>query len=74
MFVGSRRIEKGCPKYPLFLPRSCTVPMGLLQYAAMINALEGILGKKMDMVAEGSVKPFAQESIKRDKVLVYERA
>ena len=48
--------------------------MGLLQYAAMINALEGILGKKMDMVAEGSVKPFAQESIKRDKVLVYERA
>ena len=51
-----------------------TVPIGLLQYARMVNTLERILGKKVDLVAEGSVKPFAEKSINRDKVLIYERA
>ena len=49
-------------------------PVGLLQYVGMANALESIVGRKVDLVAEGSVKPFAQESINRDKVLIYERA
>lgn len=48
--------------------------LGLIQYAGMVNDLERILGRKVDMVAEGTVKPFAQESINHDKVLVYERA
>ena len=51
-----------------------SVPMGLLQYAGMVNKLESLLGRKVDMVATGSIKPFAQESINKDKVLVYERA
>ena len=49
-------------------------PVGLLQYAGMINALETLLHRKVDLVAKGSVKPFAEESINRDKVLVYERS
>ena len=48
--------------------------MGLLQYAGMINKLETLLGRKVDLVANGSVKPFALESINRDKILIYERA
>ena len=32
-----------------------------------------LLGRKVDLVATGSVKPFAQDSINRDKILVYER-
>lgn len=51
-----------------------SVPMGLLQYSGMINHLEGLLGRKVDLVTDGSIKPFAQESINRDKVLIYERA
>ena len=51
-----------------------SVPIGLLQYAGMVNKLESLLGRKVDMVATGSIKPFAQESINKDKVLVYERA
>ena len=51
-----------------------TVPMGLLQYAKMINELEALLGRRVDMVERRSLKPFAQESINQDKVLVYERA
>lgn len=51
-----------------------SVPMGLLQYAGMINTLENLLKRKVDLVTNGTVKPFAQESINRDKVLIYERA
>ena len=51
-----------------------SVSMGLLQYAGMINRLEGRLGRKVDLVASGSVKPFARDSINSDKVLIYERA
>lgn len=51
-----------------------SAPMGLLQYAGMANQLESLLGRKVDLVANGSIKPFARESINRDKVLVYERA
>ena len=49
-------------------------PMGLLHYARMINTLESLLNRKIDLVTNGSVKPFAIESINRDKVLIYERA
>jgi predicted nucleotidyltransferase len=50
-----------------------SVSLGLLQYAAMINRLEDLLGRKVDLVATGTVKPFAQQTINRDKVLIYER-
>ena len=39
----------------------------------MINRLEDLLGRKVDLVATGTVKPFAQQTINRDKVLIYER-
>ena len=47
--------------------------IGLLYYSGMINALEAKLGRRVDLVEEESVKPFARESINRDKVLIYER-
>ena len=51
-----------------------TAPIGLLQYAGMINALEKIVGRKVDLVAQGSLKKFAEDSVNHDKVLIYERA
>ena len=51
-----------------------SVSMGLLQYAKMINELEALLGRRVDMVERRSLKPFAKESINQDKELVYERA
>lgn len=44
-----------------------------LKYAAMICDLEDILHKKVDMVVEGTLLPFAQKSADPDKVLIYER-
>ena len=70
----SRMEERPDSDIDILIDLDKTVPMGLLQYASMINKLEGMLGRKVDLVANGSVKSFAQESIDRDKILVYERA
>lgn len=51
-----------------------SVPLGLLDLARMTNSLERLLKRKVDLVEESSVKPFASENINKDKVLVYERA
>ena len=51
-----------------------SAPVGLLKYAGMVNELESLLGRKVDLVEERSVKPFTLDNINRDKVLVYERA
>ena len=44
-----------------------------LKYAVMICDLEDLLHKKVDMVVEGTLLPFAQKSADSDKVLIYER-
>lgn len=70
----SRMEEKPDSDIDILVDLDRSVPMGLLKYSGMVNALEKILGRKVDLVAEGSVKPFAQDSINHDKVLIYERA
>ena len=47
-------------------------PIGL-KFFGMLNDLEELLGRKVDLVSEGTLLPFAQESVERDKILVYER-
>jgi uncharacterized protein len=47
-------------------------PIGL-KFFGMWNDLEELLGRKVDLVSEGTLLPFAQESVERDKILVYER-
>lgn len=70
----SRMEERPDSDIDILVDLDRTVPIGLIQYAGMANALEGIVGRKIDLVAEGSVKPFALDSINQDKVLIYERA
>ena len=70
----SRREERPDSDIDILVDLDKSAHIGLLQYAGMINKLETILGRKVDLVEKRSVKPFAQESINRDKVLVYERA
>lgn len=47
-------------------------PIGL-KFFGMWNDLEELLARKVDLVSEGTLLPFAQESVERDKILVYER-
>lgn len=70
----SRMEEQPSSDIDILIDLDKTKPLGLLTYAGMINSLERRLGRKVDLVESRAIKPFAQESINRDKVLVYERA
>ena len=48
--------------------------VGLFRYAHIMNELEDLLNKKVDLVVEGTLLPFAAETAEQDKVLIYERA
>lgn len=48
-------------------------PIGL-KFFGMWNDLEELLDRKVDLVEEGQLLPFAVESANRDKILIYERA
>ena len=48
-------------------------PIGL-KFFGMLSDLEELLGRKVDLVSEGTLLPFAKESVERDKILIYERA
>ena len=47
-------------------------PIGM-RYFGMWGDLERLLGRSVDMVTEGNLMPYAQESADRDKILIYER-
>ena len=47
-------------------------PIGL-KFFGMWSDLEELLGRKIDLVSEGTLLPCAKESAERDKFLVYER-
>ena len=70
----SRMEERPDSDIDILVDLDPTARLGLLTYAGMINELEHLLKRKVDMVATGSIKPFAQETINQDKVLIYERA
>ena len=48
--------------------------VSLLKHIGIALGLEDLLGKKVDLVTEGTLLPFAQETAEKDKVLIYERA
>ena len=45
----------------------------LIDHAAMKVDLENLLGRKVDLVVEGSLLPFAVDSVNNDKYLIYAR-
>ena len=47
-------------------------PIGL-KFFGMWSDLEEILGRKVDLVSDGTLLPFAQQSADKDKILIYER-
>lgn len=47
--------------------------LSLLKVCSMMIDLEDILGKRVDLVENGRLKDFAQASVNKDKILIYER-
>ena len=48
--------------------------IGLLKIAGLHIDLENLLGHKVDIVEDGTLRPWAVESVNKDKCLIYERA
>ncbi len=48
-------------------------PIGLFMYARMWRELEQRIGRRVDLVEEGTLLPFAANSANREKSLIYER-
>lgn len=45
----------------------------LFKYVHIVNELQALTGKKIDMVEDGQLKKFAESSVQNEKVLIYER-
>jgi predicted nucleotidyltransferase len=39
----------------------------------MLMDLQELLGRDVDLIVEGTLRPYAAESANRDKILIYER-
>lgn len=48
-------------------------PIGLFAYARIWREIEERLGRKVDLVEDGTLLPFAVASANHDKKLIYER-
>ena len=47
--------------------------VGLFKYAAIYTDLKELLGREVDLVQEGALKPYAAATADCDKILIYER-
>ena len=52
----------------------CSRPIGLFAYVRMHRELEEKLGRKVDLVEEGTLCPAAQQTANRDLKVIYERS
>jgi predicted nucleotidyltransferase len=47
--------------------------ISLFDYGGIVHALETTTGRRVDLIGEQMLKPFAKASAHRDKRLIYER-
>ena len=48
--------------------------VSLLKHIGIALDLEDLLGKKVDLITEGTLLPFAKETADKERILIYERA
>ena len=70
----ARGEEKPWSDMDILVQYDRTQPIGLLKIAGMQLELEDLLGLEVDLVEEGTLRPWAVESVNKDKQLIYERA
>lgn len=49
------------------------IKVTLFQYIHIVNDLQALTGKKIDLVEDGQLKQFAMKTAENDKILIYER-
>ena len=48
-------------------------PFSLFTHGGMYMDLKELLGREVDLVVDGTLRPYAAESANNDKILIYER-
>ena len=56
----------------LFVHDRSGKPFTLFTHGGMLMDLQELLGREVDLVEEGSLRPYAAETANRDKILIYE--
>ena len=51
-----------------------TARISLMKLSGMSLDLEELLGREVDIIPEGSLRSYAEASVNRDKILIYERS
>ena len=69
----SRGDEKAGSDVDILVVLDRSQPIGL-KFFGMALDLENLLNRPVDLVVDGDLLPFAQETANRDKRLIYERA
>lgn len=69
----SRGEEKDGSDVDILVSFDKDAKISLFKYANIICQLEALLKQKVDLVEEGTLLPFAQQTANEDKVLIYER-
>lgn len=70
----SRGEEKDGSDVDILVAFDKDAKISLFKYANIICQLEALLKQKVDLVEEGTLLPFAQQTANEDKILIYERA
>ena len=70
----SRGEETDSSDVDLLVSFDKSAKISLMKIAGMSIDLEELLGRSVDLVAEGSLRPYAVQTVNRDKILIYERA
>lgn len=57
----------------LFVPDRSKKPFTLFTMGGMYMDLRQLLGREIDLVEDGSLRPYAVDNVEHDKILIYER-
>lgn len=69
----ARREERPDSDIDLLVSLDKATPVGLMGLSDLCQRLEAAAGRRVDLVPDASLKPFARDSVEKDKILVYER-
>jgi len=70
----ARREERDDSDIDILISLNQNSGVGLMALSEMELEMENLVSRPVDLVLEGSLKPFAEPSVNHDKVLIYERA
>ena len=57
----------------LFVPDRSGAPFTLFTMGGMYMDLRKLLGREIDLVEDGTLRPYAVDTVEHDKILIYER-